>query len=229
MRKIGKKLQNMYKLVDKSKFYELDEAIKLVKQTSYTKFDSSIEIALKLNLDVRKSDQQLRGSVSLPHNNGRKSIILAAIDTPALAELAKKAGADIIANTEDLTTILQKQKFDFDVIVAEPKMMVLLGKFGKVLGPKGLMPNPKLGTVTPTPDKVIREIKKGKANYRTDKSGIVHVLVGKTSFGDDKLLANINTVVDKIKKIKPSVVKGRYIQTFSISCTMGPGIKIKLV
>ena len=184
-RKLSKKLVEMKKLVDPNKAYPLTEAIQLAKKTSYSKFDGSIDVALKLNLDVRKADQQLRGSVSLPHGNGRSVRVLVAVDTPNLAEACKTAGADIICNTEDLTLILQKGKFDFDVIVAEPRMMPLLGRYGKLLGPKGLMPNPKVGTVSPNPAKVVSEIKKGKANYRTDKNGIIHVLAGKVSFPDE--------------------------------------------
>jgi large subunit ribosomal protein L1 len=227
-KKIGKNIENMRKLVDDNKFYELADAIKLAKKASYSKFDGSIDVALKLNLDVRKAEQQLRGSVSLPHGNGKTIKILAAVDTPKLAEECKKAKADIICNTEDLTQILQKGKFDFDVIVAEPKMMPLLGRFGKLLGPKGLMPNPKVGTVSPNPAKVVEDIKKGKANYRTDKNGIVHVLAGKVSFTDKKLEDNIKVILDTITRLKPSAVKGKYIQNFTISATMGPSVKIKL-
>jgi len=228
-RKLSKKLVEMKKLVDPNKAYPLTEAIQLAKKTSYSKFDGSIDVALKLNLDVRKADQQLRGSVSLPHGNGRSVRVLVAVDTPNLAEACKTAGADIICNTEDLTLILQKGKFDFDVIVAEPRMMPLLGRYGKLLGPKGLMPNPKVGTVSPNPAKVVSEIKKGKANYRTDKNGIIHVLAGKVSFPDEKLEDNIKVILDTITKLKPAAVKGKYIQNFTISATMGPSVKIKLI
>ena len=226
---MGKKIIEMQKMVKPNGIYELEDAIKLAKKTSYSKFIGSLDIAIKLNLDVRKADQQLRGSILLPHGNGKTVKVLAAIDTIKLADECKAAKADIIANTEDLTLILQKGKFDFDVIVAEPKMMPLLGRYGKVLGPKGLMPNPKLGTVSPNPAKVIEEIKKGKANYRTDKNGIVHVLVGKTDFSDKNIEENIKVILDTIIKLKPSAVKGKYIQNFTISATMGPSIKIKLI
>ena len=226
---MGKKIIEMKKLVNPNDIYELEDAIKLAKKTSYSKFVGSLDIAVKLNLDVRKADQQLRGSILLPHGNGKSVKVLAAVDTIKLVEECKAANADIIANTEDLTLILQKGKFDFDVIVAEPRMMPLLGRYGKVLGPKGLMPNPKLGTVSPNPAKVIEEIKKGKANYRTDKNGIIHVLVGKTDFSDKKIEENIKVILDTIIKLKPSAVKGKYIQNFTISATMGPSIKIKLI
>ena len=226
---MGKKIIEMQKMVKPNGIYELEDAIKLAKKTSYSKFVGSLDIAIKLNLDVRKADQQLRGSILLPHGNGKTVKVLAAIDTIKLVDECKAAKADIIANTEDLTLILQKGKFDFDVIVAEPKMMPLLGRYGKVLGPKGLMPNPKLGTVSPNPAKVIEEIKKGKANYRTDKNGIVHVLVGKTDFSDKNIEENIKVILDTIIKLKPAAVKGKYIQNFTISATMGPSIKIKLI
>lgn len=228
-KKLSKKLVEMKKLVDSNKVYPLIDAIRLAKKTSYSKFDGSIDVALKLNLDVRKADQQLRGSVSLPHGNGKSVRVLVATDTQKLADECKKAKADIICNTEDLILLLQKGKFDFDVIVAEPKMMPLLGRYGKILGPKGLMPNPKVGTVSPNPAKVVEEIKKGKANYRTDKNGIIHVLAGKVSFSDKKLEENINVILDTIIKLKPAAVKGKYIQNFTISATMGPSIKIKLI
>ena len=225
---MGKQIIEMRKLVDLNKFYNLSEAITLAKKTSYSKFDGSIDVAIKLNLDVRKAEQQLRGSVLLPHGNGKTVRVLVATDTVKIAEDCKKVKADIIANTEDLTNILQKGKFDFDVIVAEPKMMSLLGRFGKVLGPKGLMPNPKVGTVSPNPAKVVEEIKKGKANYRTDKNGIIHVLAGKVSFADKDIEANVKVILDTILKLKPSAVKGKYVQNFTISATMGPSVKIKI-
>lgn len=210
MKKIGKKLAEVNKLVDKNKFYTLEEAMELVKKTSYTKFDASVDLAFRLNLDTRKADQQLRGSVVLPHGTGKSIRVLVATDSSELAEKAKAAGADLVYTTQELEHALKIDQFDFDVIVVEPKLMPVLGKYGKKLGPKGLMPNPKTGTVTPTPDKAVLELKKGKANYRADKYGIVHSLIGKVSMQTNALVDNAQTLITLIKKLKPSVVKGTY-------------------
>ncbi|WP_215739688.1 50S ribosomal protein L1 [Mesomycoplasma hyorhinis] len=228
MKKIGKKLAEVNKLVDKNKFYTLEEAMELVKKTSYTKFDASVDLAFRLNLDTRKADQQLRGSVVLPHGTGKSIRVLVATDSSELAEKAKAAGADLVYTTQELEHALKIDQFDFDVIVVEPKLMPVLGKYGKKLGPKGLMPNPKIGTVTPTPDKAVLELKKGKANYRADKYGIVHSLIGKVSMQTNALVDNAQTLITLIKKIKPSVVKGTYIKNLTVSASMGPSIKIKL-
>ncbi|WP_215739634.1 50S ribosomal protein L1 [Mesomycoplasma hyorhinis] len=228
MKKIGKKLAEVNKLVDKNKFYTLEEAMKLVKKTSYTKFDASVDLAFRLNLDTRKADQQLRGSVVLPHGTGKSIRVLVATDSSELAEKAKAAGADLVYTTQELEHALKIDQFDFDVIVVEPKLMPVLGKYGKKLGPKGLMPNPKTGTVTPTPDKAVLELKKGKANYRADKYGIVHSLIGKVSMQTNALVDNAQTLITLIKKLKPSVVKGTYIKNLTVSASMGPSIKIKL-
>lgn len=228
MKKIGKKLAEVNKLVDKNKFYTLEEAMELVKKTSYTKFDSSVDLAFRLNLDTRKADQQLRGSVVLPHGTGKSIRVLVATDSSELAEKAKAAGADLVYTTQELEHALKIDQFDFDVIVVEPKLMPVLGKYGKKLGPKGLMPNPKTGTVTPTPDKAVLELKKGKANYRADKYGIVHSLIGKVSMQTNALVDNAQTLITLIKKLKPSVVKGTYIKNLTVSASMGPSIKIKL-
>lgn len=228
MKKIGKKLAEVNKLVDKNKFYTLEEAMELVKKTSYTKFDASVDLAFRLNLDTRKADQQLRGSVVLPHGTGKSIRVLVATDSSELAEKAKAAGADLVYTTQELEHALKIDQFDFDVIVVEPKLMPVLGKYGKKLGPKGLMPNPKTGTVTPTPDKAVLELKKGKANYRADKYGIVHSLIGKVSMQTNALVDNAQTLIILIKKLKPSVVKGTYIKNLTVSASMGPSIKIKL-
>ncbi|MXR57890.1 50S ribosomal protein L1 [Mesomycoplasma hyorhinis] len=228
MKKIGKKLAEVNKLVDKNKFYTLEEAMELVKKTSYTKFDASVDLAFRLNLDTRKADQQLRGSVVLPHGIGKSIRVLVATDSSELAEKAKAAGADLVYTTQELEHALKIDQFDFDVIVVEPKLMPVLGKYGKKLGPKGLMPNPKTGTVTPTPDKAVLELKKGKANYRADKYGIVHSLIGKVSMQTNALVDNAQTLITLIKKLKPSVVKGTYIKNLTVSASMGPSIKIKL-
>ncbi|QJB71328.1 50S ribosomal protein L1 [Mycoplasma sp. 1654_15] len=228
MKKIGKKLAEVNKLVDKTKFYTLEEAMELVKKTSYTKFDGSVDLAFRLNLDTRKADQQLRGSVVLPHGTGKSIRVLVATDSTEVAEKAKAAGADLVYTTQELEHALKIDQFNFDVIVVEPKLMPVLGKYGKKLGPKGLMPNPKTGTVTPTPDKAVLELKKGKANYRADKYGIVHSLIGKVSMETTALTENAQTLINLIKKLKPSVVKGTYIKNLTVSASMGPSIKIKL-
>lgn len=202
--------------------------MELVKKTSYTKFDASVDLAFRLNLDTRKADQQLRGSVVLPHGTGKSIRVLVATDSSELAEKAKAAGADLVYTTQELEHALKIDQFDFDVIVVEPKLMPVLGKYGKKLGPKGLMPNPKTGTVTPTPDKAVLELKKGKANYRADKYGIVHSLIGKVSMQTNALVDNAQTLITLIKKLKPSVVKGTYIKNLTVSASMGPSIKIKL-
>ncbi len=224
-----KNLKNAYKKFDVKKFYELEEAIKLIKEVSYEKFDSTLDLAFKLNLDVKQADQQLRGSLVLKHGTGKKVKILVATDDVKSQEEAKKFEADIIVNSGELNELLKGGKFDFDIIVVDPKMMPVIGKYGQLLGPRGLMPNPKTGTVTNQIGKAVTEIKKGKANYRTDKSGVVHTIIGKKSMDLNKLLENAQFIIDSIKKLKPSSVKGTYIQTLTVSSTMGPGIKIKIL
>lgn len=225
MAKVSKKLAAARAKVE-DKAYSLEEAIKLAKETSYTKFDGSIDLAFNLNLDVRQADQQLRGAISLPNGTGKTVKVLAASDENQ--DAIKAVGADIVVGAQELTDILKTGKFDFDIIVTSPKMMPVLGRFGKELGPKGLMPNPKTGTVTPNVAKAVEEIKKGKANYRTDKNGIVHTAVGKVSMDDAKLLENAKVVFDTIKKLKPSAVKGTYMQNLTVSASMGPSIKVAI-
>ena len=225
MRKSGKKYVEASKLVDKRASYSIDEAIELAKKTSITKFDSSVELAVKMNLDTKKADQQLRGSLVLPYGNGKTKKILV-LAKGAAAEAAKAAGADYVGEQDMIDKIANENWFDFDVIIATPDMMPSLGKIGKVLGPKGLMPNPKTGTVTPTPDKVVADVKKGMIEYRTDKFGNVQCSVGKVSFDDEKLKENIKYVYGVLLKAKPSTVKGKYVQNVSISTTMGPGIHV---
>ncbi|MGZ9432333.1 50S ribosomal protein L1 [Mycoplasma sp. 613B] len=227
MRKIGKKLQSARELVEKDKVYSLEDAMELVKKTSYAKFDASVDLAIRLNLDTRKTDQQLRGAVVLPNGTGKNIRVLVATDNPDMQKSSKEAGADLVYTTGELEEALKNDLFDFDVMVVDPKMMPVLGKYGKKLGPKGLMPNPKTGTVTPTPSKAVEELKKGKANYRADKSGIVHSLIGKTSMSAQALAENAQTLISLIKKLKPSVVKGAYILNLTVSASMGPSIKIK--
>ena len=225
MRKLGKKYVEASKKIEKNKAYTLEEAVKLVKETSITKFDSSVEVAIKLNIDTKKADQQLRGSLVLPHGTGKTKKILVLAKGPQ-AEEARVAGADYVGEVELIEKIQKENWFDFDIIIATPEMMPHLGKIGKILGPKGLMPNPKTGTVTMTPGQVVEDVKKGMVEYRADSYGNVHAVIGKVSFDDNKLAENLSYLVDVIVKAKPQAVKGKYITNISISSTMGPGIKL---
>ncbi len=225
--KKGKKYVKALSKIEKNRAYTKEEAIKLVKETSTTSFDSSVEIAIKLNLDTKKADQQLRGAIVLPNGTGKVKKVLV-IAKGAQAEAAKAAGADFVGDTDMLEKIEKENWFGFDTMVATPDMMPQLGKLGKVLGPKGLMPNPKTGTVTMDTKKAVEEIKKGRVEYRTDSYGNVHVLIGKVSFEDTKLIENMNALMSVIQKSKPAAVKGKYILNVSVASTMGPGIKIAL-
>ena len=225
MRKLGKKYVEASKKVDRATLYTAEEAIKLVKETATTKFDSTVEVAFNLTLDTKKADQQLRGSMVLPNGTGKTKVVLV-IAKGAAAEAAKAAGADFVGDVDMIDKIAKENWFDYDVIVATPDMMAQLGKIGRVLGPKGLMPNPKTGTVTMDTAKAVTDIKKGMVEYKTDSYGNVHTIIGKVSFDDAKLLENLNYVVNIIAKSKPTAVKGKYILNISISSTMGPGIKL---
>lgn len=225
MRKLGKKYVEASKKIEKNNSYQLEEAVKLAKETSITKFDSSVELAVKLNIDTKKADQQMRGSLVLPNGNGKTKKILV-LAKGAAAEAAKKAGADFVGEADMIEKIEKEQWFDFDVIIATPDMMPQLGKIGKVLGPKGLMPNPKTGTVTPTPEKAVEDVKKGMVEYRADQYGNIHVMVGKVSFDEKKLVENVQFVLNTLVKAKPATVKGKYITNISLSTTMGPGIHV---
>ena len=227
MRKSGKKYVEASKLVEANKAYSLTEAVELVKKTSVTKFDSSVEVAVKLNIDTKKADQQLRGSLVLPNGNGKTKRILVLAKGSA-AEAAKKAGADFVGEQDLIDKIAKENWFEYDVIIATPDMMPLLGRIGKILGPRGLMPNPKTGTVTADPAKAVEDVKKGMIEYRADQYGNVHSMVGKVSFDADKLVENIAYVIAQIVKAKPATVKGKYIQNISLSSTMGPGIHVDL-
>ncbi|UUD35240.1 50S ribosomal protein L1 [Mycoplasmopsis caviae] len=224
----GKKIRNARESFDKTIAYDLNEALEIVKRTSFTKFVPTVELIFKLNLDVRKADQQLRGAVLLPNGTGKNVRVLVVSNNPALQKSSKAAGADIVVDGPALEQKIKEDEFDFDVMVADPAMMPLLGKYGKKLGPKGLMPNPKTGTVTPTPDKTVAELKKGKANYRTDKAGIVHTIIGKLNMTTEQLVENAQTVISLIKKLKPAAVKGAYMQNLVVTSTMGPGVKVKI-
>jgi large subunit ribosomal protein L1 len=225
MRRSGKKYVEASKLVEKNKNYSLDEAIELAKQTTITKFDSSVEVAIKLNIDTKKADQQMRGSLVLPNGNGKTKRILVLAKGEA-ATAAKNAGADFVGELDLIEKIEKENWFDFDTIIATPDMMPTLGKIGRVLGPRGLMPNPKTGTVTMDTKRAVEDVKKGRVEYRTDSYGNVAVAIGKVSFDENKLVENLNAFVSLIIKTKPAVVKGKYIKNISVSTTMGPGIKI---
>lgn len=226
MRKLGKKYVEASKKVDKNTLYTKEEAIKLVKETAITNFDSTVEVAFKLNLDTKKADQQLRGSMVLPNGTGKTKKVLVIAKGEA-AEAARKAGADYVGDTDMIEKIQNENWFDYDVIVATPDMMAQLGKIGRVLGPKGLMPNPKTGTVTVDVAKAVNEVKAGRVEYRTDSYGNIHGVIGKTSFSDEDLLLNLNAFVSHIIKLRPASVKGDYVKNISISSTMGPGIKVE--
>ena len=225
--KKSKSYAKVLEQVDKTKVYSKEEAMKLVKETSNVKFDSTIEVAMNLNLDSKKADQQLRGAIVLPNGTGKtkKILVLAKGDQ---AKQAKEAGADYVGDVDMIDKIGKENWFDFDVIIATPEMMPALGKIGKLLGPKGLMPNPKTGTVTMEVGKAVEETKKGKVNYRTDSYGNVHGIIGKSSFTETMLVENLTAFVNAILKVKPSTVKGNYVKNISVSSTMGPGIKIDL-
>lgn len=226
MKRSKRYVSNLEKL-DKNKAYSKEEAVKLVKETSNAKFDSTVEVAMNLNLDTKKNDQQLRGAVVLPNGTGKSKTILV-LAKGDQAKAAKEAGADFVGDMDMIEKIEKEQWFDYDVIIATPEMMPMLGKIGKLLGPKGLMPNPKTGTVTMDTAKAIEEVKKGKVNYRTDSFGNVHGIIGKASFDEAKLVENLDAFVEAIMKVKPSTVKGNYVKNISVSSTMGPGVKVDL-
>ena len=222
---MGKKYIDSAKLVDKSKAYDPSEALALVCQTSKAKFDETIEIHIRLGVDSRHADQQVRGAVVLPNGTGKsvKVLVFAKGDN---VQKALDAGADYAGGAEYADKIQQENWFDFDVVVASPDMMGVIGKLGKVLGPKGLMPSPKAGTVTPDVARAVTEAKAGKIEYRLDKTNIIHCPIGKASFGAEKLAENFNTLVGAVIKAKPAAAKGQYIKSCVIASTMGPGIKI---
>ena len=224
MAKRGKKYSEALKLVDRQTRYALPEAVELVKKTSYAKFDATVEIAFKLNIDPRKAEQNLRGAISLPNGTGRVVRVLV-IAKDAKAKEALAAGADYAGDVEYLEKI-KAGWFEFDTLIATPDMMGELGKLGRLLGPKGLMPNPKTGTVTIEVEKTVKEFKAGKVEYRTDKAGNILVPVGKVSFENDKLVENMKAIYNQLMRIKPSTVKGVYMANVAITATMAPGIKV---
>ena len=223
--KRGKKYLEAASKIEKGKAYSIEEAVKLLKETKTANFDESVELALRLNLDTKKADQQLRGATVLPNGIGKTKKVLV-IARGVKATEAKDAGADFVGDFDMIEKIEKENWFDFDTMIATPDMMPALGKIGRVLGPKGLMPNPKTGTVTMDVKKAVEDVKKGRVEYRTDSYGNVAVLVGKVSFDDEKLVENIKSFVSLINKTKPSTVKGKYMLNISIASTMGPGIKV---
>ena len=225
MRKRGKKYVEALKKFEKNKAYTKEEAVKLAKETSISKFNASVELAVRLNLDTKKADQQLRGAIVLPNGTGKSKKVLV-IAKGEKATKAKEAQADFVGDVDMLEKIEKENWFGFDLMIATPDMMPLLGKLGKVLGPKGLMPNPKTGTVTTDVAKAVSEVKAGRVEYRTDSFGIIHTIIGNTSFTEEQLVENLNSIMSTILKAKPTTVKGDYIKSISISTTMGPGIKI---
>lgn len=225
--KRGKKYQESLKLIDKSALYDIKEAIELVKKTAKANFDETVDVAVRLGVDPRKNDQQIRGAVVLPHGTGKTQRVLVFAKGEKAKE-AEAAGADYVGDQEYIEKI-NEGWFDFDVIVATPDMMGEVGKLGRVLGPKGLMPNPKTGTVTFEVEKAVKEIKAGKVEYRVDKAGNIHVPIGKVSFETEKLVENFETVIDALIKAKPAAAKGTYLKNISVSSTMGPGIKVNPV
>lgn len=221
---MGKKMKAAMEKVEAGKEYSLEEAVGLVKKMSYAKFDETVDLAFNLGVDPRKSDQMVRGTVVLPHGSG-KSVRVLVFAKGEKEKEARDAGADFVG-AEDLVEKINKGWLDFDKVVATPDIMGVVGKLGKVLGPRGLMPNPKLGTVTFDVGKAVREIKAGKVEYKAEKAGVVHVPIGKVSFEEQKLIDNARAIIDSVNKAKPSTSKGKYVKKLSISSTMGPGLKI---
>ena len=225
MAKFGKNYRASAQLVDKSKLYESAEAVALVCQTAKAKFDETVELHIRLGVDSRHADQQVRGAIVLPNGTGKtvRTLVFARGDK---ADAARAAGADYVGAEDMVQKIQTENWFDFDVVIASPDMMGVIGRLGKVLGPKGLMPNPKAGTVTPDVARAVQEAKAGKIEYRLDKTNIIHCPIGKVSFGPDKLRENFNALVGAVIKAKPAAAKGQYIKSCVIASTMGPGIKI---
>ncbi|KJS45075.1 MAG: 50S ribosomal protein L1 [Rhodospirillaceae bacterium BRH_c57] len=226
MAKVGKRLKQAYVGIDRNAFYEIAEAVKVIKAGAKAKFDETIEVALNLGVDPRHADQMVRGVVELPHGTG-KTLRVAVFAKGDKVKEAQDAGADIVG-AEDLMERIQAGEMDFDRCIATPDMMGIVGRLGKVLGPRGLMPNPKLGTVTMDVAGAVRAAKAGQVQFRVEKAGIIHAGVGKASFADEQLIENVKAFVDAIMKVKPTGAKGVYLQKVSVSSTMGPGLKVNL-
>ena len=226
--KHGKKYNESAKLVDRANFYELEEAVALAKKTATAKFDETVEVHIRTGCDGRHADQQIRGAVVLPNGTGKTVKVLVFAKGDKVAE-AEAAGADFVGGEELIPRIQNEGWFDFDVVVATPDMMGVVGRLGRVLGPKGLMPNPKAGTVTMDVTKAVKDIKAGKIEYRLDKTNIIHVPIGKVSFTEEQLADNFQTLIDAINKAKPSAVKGQFLRSVTMASTMGPGVKLNVV
>ncbi|SDC48794.1 50S ribosomal protein L1 [Shouchella lonarensis] len=224
MAKKGKKYADAVKLIDRDRVYQAEEALELVKKTAVAKFDETVEVAVRLGVDPKKADQQIRGAVVLPHGTGKTQRVLVFAKGEKAKE-AEAAGADYVGE-DDLINKINQGWFDFDVIVATPDMMAQVGRLGRVLGPKGLMPNPKTGTVTFDVAKAVAEIKAGKVEYRVDKSGNIHVPIGKVSFEPAQLLENFQTIIETLHKVKPAAAKGTYVRNIAVASTMGPGVRV---
>ncbi len=222
---MGKKYVDSSKLVDKSKLYDSDEALALVCQTAKAKFDETVELHVRLGVDSRHADQQVRGAVVLPNGTGKtvRTMVFAKGDK---ADAARAAGADYVGDADYVEKIMKENWFEFDVVIATPDMMGVIGRLGRVLGPKGLMPNPKAGTVTPDVARAVTEAKAGKIEYRLDRNNIIHCPIGKASFGAEKLAENFNTLMGAVIKAKPAAAKGQYIKSCVVASTMGPGVKV---
>ena len=225
MPKRGKTYKESAKLFDRSTLYDVKDALALAVQTAKAKFDETVEVHIKLGVDGRHADQQVRGAIVLPHGTGKTKKVLVFAKGPKASE-AEAAGADYVGAEEMATKIQTENWFDFDVVVATPDMMGVVGRLGKILGPKGLMPNPKSGTVTMDVEKALQEIKAGKVEYRLDKTNIIHTPIGKVSFGPEKLADNFNTLLEAVIKAKPAAAKGQYLKSVTVASTMGPGVKV---
>ncbi|MBX5436898.1 MAG: 50S ribosomal protein L1 [Alicyclobacillaceae bacterium] len=226
MAKLSKRMAEVLKQVDRSKVYDPEEAVKLVKQTATAKFDETVELAARLGVDPKKQDQQVRGAVVLPHGTGKTARVLVFAKGDKAKE-AEAAGADFVGD-EDLIQKVMQGWMEFDVVVATPDMMGAVGRLGRILGPKGLMPNPKTGTVTFDVTRAVQEIKAGKIEYRVDKQGNVHAPIGKVSFSEEQLLDNLTALVDALQKAKPASAKGQYFRNVTVSSTMGPGVRVNV-
>ena len=223
--KVGKRYSECLKAYDKTKLYEVEEAMDVVLNTSKAKFDETIEFHVRLGVDPKQADQQVRGVIVLPHGTGKKVKVLV-IAKGDKADEAQQAGADYVGAEELVMKIQKDNWFDFDTVITTPDMMGVVGRIGKILGPKGLMPNPKSGTVTPDVAKAVKDVKAGKVEYRLDKTAVIHCVIGKKSFGKEKLLQNYQALLDAIVKAKPAAAKGTYIKSISLASTMGPGVKV---
>ncbi|AGA67967.1 ribosomal protein L1 [Desulfitobacterium dichloroeliminans LMG P-21439] len=227
MAKVGKNYQEAVKAYDRAALYEPAEALAIVKKVAKAKFDETVEVAIKLGIDTRHADQQIRGAIVLPHGTGKTRSVLVFAKGEKAKE-AEVAGADFVG-AEDMIAKIEQGWFDFDVVVATPDMMGMVGKLGRVLGPKGLMPNPKTGTVTFDVEKAVKEIKAGKIEYRADKAGIIHAPIGKVSFSEEQLFENYKVLAETLLKAKPAAAKGQYVRSATVSSTMGPGVRISPV